>query len=357
MNNQRDWHKTKYYFLGEPVSLSPDWSKVRQRGKKELSSKAQLKLEWIIFYHTLGNNNAKATALHFGITRKTFHKWLARWKNDDLKGLEEESRAPIHARKREITFEEELRVSRLRKKYPKYGKMKLVPLYSQNYHEQITSWKIQKVIEERNLYPDQVTALKRRRRQIQARSHKRQRITNLVHEKKVNFLWHVDTVILTLSSGGYRYLFTGIDDVSKLAYARIYSTHSSRNAADFLTRLMYVTDQKVLNIHHDNGSEFKKDFEEACIKLKLPQWYSRPYTPKDNAVLERFNRTIQEEFVEMTDADINYVDAFNNYLTDWLIEYNFNRPHQALDYKSPLLYLDDYYKSTVSPMYSSLTNY
>jgi len=66
------------------------------------------------------------------------------------------------------------------------------------------------------------------------RSIKRQKITKLVKEKKVNFLWHVDTVILTLSDGGYRYLITAIDEVSKLAYARLYSTHTSRNARDFL---------------------------------------------------------------------------------------------------------------------------
>ena len=42
----------------------------------------------------------------------------------------------------------------------------------------------------------------------------------------------------------------------------------------------------------------EKDFKKACTELSLPQWYSRPRTPKDNPVLERFNRTIQEEFVE-----------------------------------------------------------
>ena len=187
------------------------------------------------------------------------------------------------------------------------------------------------------------------------RSTKRQRITKLVKEKKVNFLWHVDTVILTLYGGGYRYLITAIDEVSKLAYARLYTTHSSRNAKDFLERLVYVTDQKIINLHTDNGSEFQKEFEEACKTLGIPQWYSRPHTPKDNAVLERFNRTIQEEFVAMTEQDPLFVNDFNNALTDWLIEYNFHRPHQTLDYQSPLRYLDTYYNSLVLPMYSSRT--
>ena len=109
-------------------------------------------------------------------------------------------------------------------------------------------------------------------------------------------------------------------------------------------------------MHHDNGTEFKKEFEDACKALKIPQWYSRAHTPKDNAVLERFNRTIQEEFVEQTTQTIYCVPDFNKVLTTWLIEYNFHRPHYALDYQTPIQYLDSYYQSLqVSPMYSSQT--
>lgn len=358
------WHRDlpagykQAYFLSKPVSLEVNWSRVRDKGKKESSISAQLKLEWIIFYYTLGKENATLTATQFGITRKSVHKWLKRYKEKGLLGLEEYSRAPVHVRKRMISFEQRLKVRALRKRYPKYGKMKLVYLYSKQYQEQISSWKIQKVIEEDDLYPDKPKAQKLRKKQIQAKSHQRQRITKLIKEKKVNYLWHVDTVILTLSSGGYRYLLTAIDEVSKMAYARLYTTHTSRNAKDFLERLVYLTDKKVINLHHDNGSEFKLEFEEACRALNIPQWYSRPHTPKDNSVLERFNRTIQEEFIEISEADIYYPDEFNLCLTDWLVEYNSIRPHQTLDYLSPLDYLDNYYNSTLgvlSPMYSSLT--
>ncbi len=353
MTQQSDWHKTKFFFLGNPVQTKRNWVMTRLLGQKKLSPAALLKLEWIIFYHTLGKQNAKATAKQFGITRKTFHKWLRRFKEQDIKGLEEVSKAPLKTRRRDISLLQRIRVKTLRTKYPRYGKMKLIGIYKEDYGEAISSWKIQKTIEEDQLYFDYVTIQKQYKRRL--RSTKRQKITKLVKEKKVNFLWHVDTVILTLCGGGYRYLITAIDEVSKLAYARLYSTHTSRNAKDFLERLIYVTDQKIINLHTDNGSEFQKEFEEACKQLAIPQWYSRPHTPRDNAVLERFNRTIQEEFVTMTEADPLFVNDFNNALTDWLIEYNFHRPHQTLDYQSPLRYLDMYYSSLVLPMYSSRT--
>ena len=344
------------YFLGKPAQIERDWSNTRLLGKKELSSLALLKLEWIIFYNTVGNKSATDTATHFGITRKTFHKWFSRFKKDDLLGLEEVSRRPQKTRKRNISLLQRIRIKKLRTIYPKYGKMKLVSIYQKHYQEVISSWKIQKIIEEGNLYQDKVAIVKLRRKYVQARIHKRQRITKLVRENKVNYLWHVDTVVLTLSQGGYRYLVTAIDEISKLAFARLYTTHTSRNAKDFLQRLLYLTDKKVMNLHHDNGSEFKKEFEEACCQLSIPQWYSRPHTPKDNAVLERFNRTIQEEFIEQTDYDIAFVNEFNNELTEWLIEYNFNRPHKTLDYRTPIQYLDEYY-TKVSPMSSSPTSY
>ncbi len=58
-------------------------------------------------------------------------------------------------------------------------------------------------------------------------------------------------------------------------------------------------DGKIENIQTDNGSEFKKYFEQGCNKLNLNHYYSRVRTPRDNPDIERFNRTLQEEFIKM----------------------------------------------------------
>ena len=150
-------------------------------------------------------------------------------------------------------------------------------------------------------------------------------------------------------------MLTAIDEESKLAYARLYTTHHSKYAKDFLLRLEYLTENGIVNIHHDNGSEFAKDFTRACQELNLPQWYSRVRTPKDNAVLERFNRTIQEDFVDMWDVDPFDVEDFNRKLTEWLVEYNSIRPHQTLAYQTPLEYIDTHLPIGVLPMSPSYT--
>lgn len=349
--------KHAFYIRAKPVHIPSKWELIRSVGKDSLSEKAQLKLEWIIFYHTAGNGKATVTAKHFGITRKTVHKWLSRFKEENLTTLEEESRAPENVRKKELSFIQERRITQLRKQHLRWGKMKLQRLYEKTYRQTVSSWKIQRVIEEKKLYFDMVQMTKRKKRRKQAQKHKKKRITEFKKKKVQNHLWHVDTIVCTLSEGGYRYLLTAIDETTKLAYARLYNTHSSKQAADFLKRLTYLTEGGIMNLHHDNGSEFEKDFKKACRELKLPQWYSRPHTPKDNPVLERFNRTVQEEFIEMIDIGLENIALFNSQLLDWLIEYNNVRPHEALDYLTPLEYIDQTILSPMSPSCTLLCKY
>lgn len=341
------------WYENQPV---PDkWSLLRKIGREKLTPGAQLKLEWIIFYNTIGNKKAVPTARHFGINPKTLHKWLKRFDERRLETLEEVSRAPHRTRQREISHLQTIRIRKLRKAHLRWGKMKLKKQYKRDYGEEISSWKIQKVIESEQLYFDKVKHKKQQKRKKQAQKRVKQRITQFVKVHRVHHLWHVDTVLLTMSAGGFRYLLTAIDDVSKLAYARLYTSHSSKQAADFLKRLHYLTGGEIINLHHDNGTEFEKDFITACNELSLPQWYSRVRTPKDNAVLERFNRTIQEEFVDMTETPIEDIQPFNVALTEWLVEYNSVRPHQALDYLTPLEYIDILQHNKVLPMSSSHT--
>ena len=149
-----------------------------------------------------------------------------------------------------------------------------------------------------------------------------------------------------------RYIFTGIDAVSKVAFARMYTTKSSYNGADFLARLMVLLEGKIENVGHDNGSEFLKYFSAGCEKLAIPQYFSRPRTPKDNAVNERFNQTLKHEFLALGNFRPEPLE-FNHRLTEWLIEYNFRRPHQTLGYIPPINYEAKHLK--VLPMYPSST--
>jgi transposase InsO family protein len=117
-------------------------------------------------------------------------------------------------------------------------------------------------------------------------------------------------------------------------------------------RYILLLDGKIENVQTDNGSEFHRHFDEACHALRLEHYWSRAKMPKDNAVNERFNRTLQDEFLSFGNATTDTV-VFNRNLTEWLIEYSFRRPHQALGYLPPINFTFKYHK--VLPMYPSTT--
>jgi transposase InsO family protein len=305
-------------------------SLARQQG---LSKAGQERLEWMIFYHTVGQRNARRTAAYFGISAKTFHKWKGRFSPRHLEQLEDQSRAPLRRRSWEVTDSQQARVKRLRRRYPKYGKAKLKILYQEIYHEPISTWKIERVIRHFQLYPDPERVAKRARRQ---RREPKPRI-HQVQDLSEPLLWHIDTIRVDWY-GLRRYIFTAIEHRARLGFAHIYPRCSSRQATDFLNRLLLLSEGYLPRIHSDNGSEFAGEFDKACRRLGIQHLFSRLHHPKDNPRLERFNGTLQDEWLAVSQVGLDEIDEGNLDLTHWLIEYNAHRPHHSLAFMTPLSY-------------------
>lgn len=345
-----------YYFIGKPLRIPNKWDLLRKVAKDTISEKAQLKLEWIIFYYTVGKRNKRKTAKYFGITRKTVHKWITRFDDKHLVTLEEENRAPKKKRDWEVSKKEEEHIRKLRGKNMEFGKKKLKVLYLKEYGEEISTWKIERVIRKYKLYPDPVKHKnlyeRSKRQEAKVRIHQVKKHLHAVEE--FGFLWHIDAIIIWWY-GERRIIFTALEDKTKIAFARVYKSNTSGYAEDFLKRLMYLAEGQVKIIHSDNGSEFAGAFEDACKQLHIFQIFSRPYTPKDNSALERFNRTIQEEWLSFSTVGLDAIQNANEDLTLWLIKYNSYRPHEALDYLTPLEYAQKQFFQ-VSPMWPASTS-
>ena len=336
----------KYRLYAQPLVLLSKHERLRQVAKTlKLSKEAQNRLEWLIYHEERGGKNVSLTARHFGIHRDTFYAWRSRFDESNLRSLEDGSCAPHKQRENELAPRQIERIIGLRKAHLYYGKLKLKILYEQECGEFISSWHIQKVIESFRLYPPPRKAKERKRRQKGA---KKKRITDLLRKPHHGFLLCLDTIVL-YRWNLKRFILTAIDWQGKLAYARMYTSHSSQASKDFLKRLYYLLEGKIENLLHDNGSEFDKYFATAVTELKLDRYYTRVKTPKDNPVCERFNRTLKEEFLNFGNFHSNPA-IFNRKLTEWLIEYNFHRPHQSLNYQTPIQYaLDSGYLSEMSP--------
>jgi len=185
-----------YFFKTKPII--PENRYERWRGVADLlgfTTHERLRVEWMVFYYTVAKENVTLTAQHFGISRKTFHKWLKRFKGSkyDVHSLGDQSKAPEHKRNWEVTLTQEERVRHLRKRYPCYGKKKLKVLYEKEYSEEISTWKIERVIRRHKLYPDQKKAQKAARKRVRACQKPKKRITQLVKE---GLLFQLDTIVM-----------------------------------------------------------------------------------------------------------------------------------------------------------------
>ena len=137
-----------------------------------------------------------------------------------------------------------------------------------------------------------------------------------------------------------------IDPVTRIAFAiAIPSKHTKHTAKALEALIEGISSIKLyksssLAILSDNGSEFKKEFDALLHKKGLTHYWTYPRSPKMNAHNERFNRTIQEQFIDYyEDLLFTDINEFNKKLANWLIDYNTKIPHSSLNFNSPVQYL------------------
>ena len=134
--------------------------------------------------------------------------------------------------------------------------------------------------------------------------------------------------------------FAGIERFSEHVYANVCSKANSANAAKFLRELIENAPYKVRSIQVDGGSEFMKDFGNACEELKIPLFVLPPTKPTYNGKAERSNRIFREEFYE--DLSEDTIVGARRELMRFLQKYNSYRPHSSLRGLTPLEYISKY---------------
>ena len=92
------------------------------------------------------------------------------------------------------------------------------------------------------------------------------------------------------------------------------------------------------NVMTDNGSEFgsgqftrnkhEHPFERLLMEMDMKHIYTKPYRPQTNGKIERFWKTLNEDFVE--GALYENIDDLKNELLCILLYYNEHRPHSAI---------------------------
>ena len=136
---------------------------------------------------------------------------------------------------------------------------------------------------------------------------------------------------------GYSYLHTAIDDHSRLAYSEILPDERKETAAAFWHRAhAYFTSAgiTVTRVLTDNGSAYKSAlWSEALATAGITHKRTRPYRPQTNGKVERFHRTLADEwaYARPYASEQERRDAYPT----WLHTYNHHRAHTALKGQPP----------------------
>ncbi|MBU6323245.1 MAG: DDE-type integrase/transposase/recombinase [Patescibacteria group bacterium] len=146
-------------------------------------------------------------------------------------------------------------------------------------------------------------------------------------------LVQLDTIHTMLDLKKRMYTFTLIDVYSRWAYAKTYPHMNAAITLRFLAEAQAQAPFHFEMLQTDHGPEFGKWFVERAQKKHR---HSRIGKPNDNAHIERFNRTLQEECLDKVERT---PEAFNKALGAYIPWYNSERHHFGLALSTPLKYL------------------
>ena len=309
-----------------------------------IQEKALKKAKILVFF---AKHGLEATLEAFEVKRSTFYGWKKRWEDGGKKpeALNEKSRAPQTKRKRIWPPEVIAELRRLREAHPNLGGEKLYPLLapfcltrSIICPKPRTIGNLIHDLGGLRMFPRKVTHFGK------VKKVNRQKVLRKPKDFVPRYAGHLvalDTVERFVD-GCRRYVITFEDIYTRFSFAWATSSHASLAAKEFFDLCIkaFPFSYAFLFVLTDNGSEFKKHFAEELRRLHLVHFHTYPKTPKMNAHLERFNRTLQEEFVDFHAPLLKDVDAFNRELMDYLIFYNTLRVHHAFKNKlSPVEFM------------------
>ena len=131
---------------------------------------------------------------------------------------------------------------------------------------------------------------------------------------------------------GYTYLHSAIDGFSRLVYTESLEDETAPTTISFFcrARAFFAAHgiHRIDRVVTDNGANYRaKDFTRTVEALAQKHQRIRPYTPRHNGKVERFNRLMVDEVLYTRTYDSE--QARRHALAVWVNHYNYHRPHTA----------------------------
>jgi transposase InsO family protein len=271
-----------------------------------------------------------AAAESMNISRQTAHKWWRRYRDDGVAGLEDRSSRPWSC-PHQTSARVERRIVALRQSR-KLGPARLagiVGVPASTVHRVLVRHGVNRL-----RWMDRPTG----------------RVIRRIETSRPGELVHIDvkklarvpdggghkklgrSVTKNRPGLGYSHIHTAIDAYSRLAYSEFAGVENTANCVAFLERAVAwfaahgITIERILT---DNGVGYRShQWRDRCAALGIRHTRTRPYRPATNGKVERFNRTLLDEwaYARLWRSDRGRARA----LDPWLHRYNHHRHHTAI---------------------------
>lgn len=265
-----------------------------------------------------------------GVSRRTVAKWVRRFREQGLAGLEDRSSRP--RRSPRITAASQIaRIRRLREReqWPAWAISRTVGVPRSTVSAWLRRLGLQRV---------------RRAAPVPVQRYEWPAVGDLLHVdikplgrfRQAGHRMHGDRR-RTSRGAGWEYVHVAVDDHSRLAYVEVLADQLGSTCAAFLhraVRWLAAHGATVRRVMSDNGSGYvSRAFRAACEALGLRHLRTRAYTPRTNGKAERFIQTLLRAWAYGA-AYRTSLDR-RRALRPWLRFYNRQRPHASLNYAAP----------------------
>jgi len=274
-----------------------------------------------------------------GVSRTTGYKWVNRYRAEGEAGLQDRPSRP-HACPRRTSAAVESEACRLRRER-KLGPARIGPILG------VPASTVHRILTRHGL--NRLAFLDRPTGQV-IRRYERERPGELVHVdvKKLGRIpdgggWRAlgrQACPDRRQATGFDYVHSAVDDHSRLAYSEIHGDEKAATCAGFLLRAAaFFTAHGIARIERvltDNAWTYRKStlWKQALAQLGAAGKHTRAYRPQTNGKVERFNRTLLEEWAYLRPYTSN--TERTEALADFLHTYNHHRCHTALDGHPPI---------------------
>ncbi len=282
-----------------------------------------------------------------GVSRQCAHRWVKRFDQEGVVGLEDRSSRPLHSPR----ATDAKTVAKVLKKRRELRCGPSILAAELKVPERTISRILQRHGVPRIAECDPITGEVIRASRETAVRYEKERPGELVHVdvKKLGRIppgggWRLlgrdKAVDHRRNNVGYDYVHSMVDDHSRFAYSEVLDDEQGTTCAGFLMRAAEFFKasgvDRIEAVMSDNAMNYRRsvEFQRALVALGARHVLIRPHCPWQNGKVERLNRTLQIEWAYRRPYTSN--GQRTRALARWLQHYNTVRPHSALGGRPPI---------------------